>query len=268
MATVGATLTSKDHRKLGLASALIDANIEHCRRQQGQIQSLVLSATEMGAGVYRRKGFKEYGKCVSMQGQIDEAAVGDVGDSSGIKSQLFSSDTQIDSTTWNEIVSLANASMDLDRRQVLEMALLRDRPDETDGADDLDVKRDLLLITQRSSTTNALQGVLCAQPQTDRWCVGPIIASDLKQAQRLIDVALHRHLTGKSVQVDIDVSAGESLQEYLETKHGFEQKFECLLMECVLDGGQSGPARKLVEQTRAGQKHGPRAFSLLDLSFM
>lgn len=242
-------------------------NIEHCRRTEGQVQSLALSATEMGAPVYRRKGFKEYGKCVTMLGQLDQDALDDAGDSS-IKSQLFSSDAHIDRSTWEEIVSLANASMDLDRRQVLEMALLRDRPDQSPQADHVPIKPDLLLVTQRHPTTNALEAILCAQPQTDRWCIGPIIASDLQQAQRLVDVALHRHLTRKSVQIDIDISTDESLQEYFQKKYGFEQKFECLLMEFVLDGGEAGPARKLVEQTKRGEKHGPRAFSLLDLSFL
>ena len=80
-----------------------------------------------------------------------------------------------------------------------------------------------------------------------------------------------RHLAQRNldVQVDLDTSTDDSLKEHLIKQYGLEEKSGCLLMECVLDGEHgSGPATRLAQSVKRGEKQGPRAFALLDLAFM
>lgn len=302
-ATIGATITRPEYRGRGFAYALIAACIEHVQREWEGVQRVLLAATELGARVYRKLGFVECGRVVAMQrgggggneGVANEGVESGLGSSGGraagkdgviaetsgkdersgtsgtslITVSLPSSPPSLPRAQWEDMVQVANAAaaVDVDRRQVLEMQLLRggrDGDSDKDGkvgghtssssspssASSVRTASSLLVATATTTTTTTgsptstptLSAWLAGQELSHgKWALGPVIAPDADAANRLVDAAMRRLVAGGdgtapspsaiSVAVDISTDVTKAFVDHLCDRHGFKQQFTNELME-------------------------------------
>ncbi|CAO1623451.1 unnamed protein product [Sympodiomycopsis kandeliae] len=276
-ASVGATITLPEYRGKGFAFTLVGTCIEHCKKNFKDVESLILAASALGAPVYRRLGFKEFsdaGRLVCKLGAAgsrnQEAAHSNVDARIAKRGSASSSVTR---QQWEELITLAGAAMNRDRRQVMEMHFLSNGRD--DGSE-LEVVDDLLLVTH-GDDSNKLTGALCARPQTDSlWSIGPVLAQDVQEAKILLDAGISilcqnvAETTEVAMAADIENPVTRGLCAYAQSQYGFEQKLTNLLMERVLSTQENvvGPARNLSQDIANGQKDGPHQYTLLDLGYL
>lgn len=204
LAWVGMVLVDPDFRRRGIASALMDAALEHLRRRG--VGTVKLDATPAGRQVYERLGFVDEALFERWSGIAPEGAVAGPGGS------------------WEEIAALDRAAFGADRGALLRAAIA-DTP--------------FPVVVERDARGEA-SGYALARPGSRAKYVGPVIAADIAAARRLLSMMLAQ-LGAGPVFLDVNTDfpgATDLLREF-----GFTRQRELLRMRFGPDAAVGRSAR-------------------------
>lgn len=296
-ASVGATIVSPNHRRKGYAEQLIRNNIAYAASLPHPPQSLLLAATEAGAGVYRRIGFETFASMKSLKGDLYKtlraaqkdpltylAEADSSSSSSGggnVKVEVGSEDLYV--KDWDRFLELANTSQRLERRAVLEMVYLA--PDQTNEAAAAAERRQLLPGTRYSllrSTTDddAILGFALARTTLKGYAVGPTVAHSVPQSKVLLSALFSSILasaaddntssssasssggSAPSVQVDFNITEDQGAHDgafdaFLRQEWGLEEFMNQEIMEYVCSRSCGDAAVEQTTTTRKKTSRGP-----------
>lgn len=191
LAWIGMVLVDPDHRRRGIATALLGAALEHLRRRG--VSTIKLDATPDGRPVYERFGFVPETRLERWSGEAARFGA------------------NVPAGRWEDVAAADTAAFGLDRGRILR-SILADSPYPP--------------IVSRNER-GELSGHVVARPGSRAAYVGPLIAAGLDEARELLGAALDCIGDGP---VFIDVNAEFAGATDILRSMGFVPRRELLRM--------------------------------------
>jgi GNAT superfamily N-acetyltransferase len=179
LAWVGMVLVDPEHRRRGVATRLMETALDYL---DGRVAAVKLDATTDGRPVYERFGFRVESLVERWMGTAR------VFDARGAACETF------EPSMRGELLALDREAFGVDRSKLIESLLT-----------------DACVAPMAATADGRLTGYALARRGSSAAYVGPLVASDAKQAALLLDGLLSQ-LAGERIYVDLNTNFGRGAE--------------------------------------------------------